>query len=106
MRANYDFYLPYTEHGSSLSASMYSLVACRVGRADDSYRWFGKTASTDLVGGGKKYAGGVYIGGLHPAACGGTWLVLRKGYLDSDRLPKQIKRISMSTIKGVVTKKQ
>ena len=108
-RANYDFYLPYTEHGSSLSASMYSLVACKVGRADDSYEWFAKTASTDLVGGGKKYAGNVYIGGLHPAACGGAWLAMRNGYLSNacgSSLPRQIQSLTMSTNKGTISSKR
>lgn len=105
-QANFDYYLPYTEHGSSLSASMYSLVACRVGRAEQSYEWFKKTATTDLFGGGKKYAGKVYIGGLHPAACGGTWLVLAQGYaakFDGSCLPKQIKKLTIRTEKGVTT---
>lgn len=109
MRANYDYYLPYTEHGSSLSASMYSLVACKIGKSDDSYEWFVKTASTDLVGGGKKYAGTVYIGGLHPAACGGTWLALRKGYLaktDGSSLPKAITKLTLNTNKGPIVSKR
>ena len=106
MRANYEFYLPYTEHGSSLSASMYSLVACKIGKSDDSYQWFSRTALTDIEGGGKKYAGSVYIGGLHPAACGGTWLVIRQGYLtdaSGHTLPKQISKLSANTIKGTIT---
>jgi len=105
-KANFDYYLPYTEHGSSLSASMYSLVACRVGRAEQSYEWFVKTATTDLNGGGKKYAGNVYIGGLHPAACGGTWLVLTNGYAakpDGSCLPKQIRQLTIKTQKGAAT---
>lgn len=106
IRANYDYYLPYTEHGSSLSASMYSLAACRIGKSDDSYEWFARTALTDLVGGGKKYAGSVYIGGLHPAACGGTWLALRKGYSSDENgraMPKQISKLSLNTNKGTIT---
>lgn len=90
--SNYDFYLPYTEHGSSLSASMYALCACMTGKADASYEWFYKTASIDLVGGGKKYAGKLYIGGTHPASCGGAWLTAVLGYAEYG-LPAQIKSI-------------
>ncbi len=79
LRANYDFYLPYTEHGSSLSASMYALAACSLGRISDAWKWFLATAEIDLVGGGKQWAGEVYIGGTHPAANGGAWLVATQG---------------------------
>ena len=75
LKANYDFYLPYTEHGSSLSASVYALAACKIGYTDDAWKWFLTTAEIDLVGGGKQWAGEVYIGGTHPAANGGAWRV-------------------------------
>ncbi|MDE7454215.1 MAG: glycoside hydrolase family 65 protein [Clostridia bacterium] len=104
-KANYDYYLPYTEHGSSLSASMYSLVACDVGYVDDSYQWLVKTATIDLVGGGKKFAGNVYIGGTHPAANGGTWLVLDK-YATSKILPKQIQSLTLNTQDTTITVKR
>lgn len=78
--ANYEFYLPYTEHGSSLSASAYALAACRVGRPDDAWKWFLQTARIDLDGGGKQWAGDVYIGGTHPAANGGAWMVATQGF--------------------------
>lgn len=101
-RANYLFYLPYTEHGSSLSASMYAQCACMVGLQDDAYLWFKTTATCDLVGGGKKYAGNLYIGGTHPAACGGTWLTVTKGFFANglNSLPKQVQSVSYCTQKG------
>lgn len=103
VKANYEFYLPYTEHGSSLSASMYAQCASLVGCADESYEWFIRTANVDMVGGGKKYAGKVYIGGTHPAACGGAWLTLQNGYAaksDGSRLPEQVSEVVVHTEHG------
>lgn len=71
---NFNFYEPYTEHGSSLSASMHSLVASRIGLKDKAYQFFMKTALADLGESTKKYAGGIYIGGTHHAANGGAYL--------------------------------
>ncbi len=95
-RANYEFYLPYTEHGSSLSASMYALCAAMIGRSDDAYEWFYKTATADLRTGGKRWAGGIYIGGTHPAAAGGAWMSAVLGFAKHG-LPKQIKGIYYKT---------
>lgn len=95
-RKNYEFYLPYTEHGSSLSASMYALCACRIGKPDDAYEWFKNSATVDIVGGGKKWAGKIYIGGSHPASCGGAWMIVANGFCadkNGKNLPKQIKEI-------------
>lgn len=99
--ANYLFYLPYTEHGSSLSASMYAQCACMVGLQDDAYEWFKTTATCDLVGGGKKYAGKLYIGGTHPAACGGTWQTIVNGFFADgiNSLPKQVQSVTYHTQK-------
>lgn len=73
-RANYDFYLPYTEHGSSLSRCSYAIAACGIGRREEAYGAFLESAEIDLKGGGKQWAGEVYIGGTHPAASGGAWI--------------------------------
>jgi kojibiose phosphorylase/nigerose phosphorylase len=80
LNANWAYYEPRTEHGSSLSACMYALLACRFGRADLAYPFFLKSARADLTGGGKQWAGLVYIGGTHPAAAGGAWKVLTLGF--------------------------
>lgn len=73
-RANYEFYLPYTEHGSSLSHCAYALTACRIGKGDEAYKAFLDSAEIDLVGKSKQWAGDIYIGGTHPAASGGAWM--------------------------------
>ena len=59
---------------------MYALVACRCGQPDRAYPFFLKSAKADWNGGGKQWAGLVYIGGTHPAAEGGAWKVLAEGF--------------------------
>lgn len=105
MSANYDYYEPRTEHGSSLSACMYALCACAIGRPDAAYPLFLKSAEADIVGGGKQWAGLVYIGGTHPAAAGGAYMVLLYGFLGlrfedgkpvlHPRLPAGWKKVSL-----------
>ena len=41
-KKNYEFYHPYTEHGSSLSSSRHSLFASRLGKKEEGYRYWGK----------------------------------------------------------------
>ncbi len=72
-KSNWDFYEPYTEHGSSLSACAYAIVAAEIGYTEWAYNYFMKTASVDLTGDTKQYLGSLYIGGTHPAANGGAW---------------------------------
>ena len=72
-KANWEYYEPYTEHGSSLSACAYGIVASQIGMPDWAYKYFMKTATVDLTGDTKQYAGSIYIGGSHPAANGGSW---------------------------------
>ena len=103
--ANYDYYEPRTEHGSSLSACMYALTACLIGRPDAAYPLFLKSARADLQGGGKEWAGLVYIGGTHPAAAGGAYMTLLNGFLGlnpaagnltpTPRLPSHWKRVKL-----------
>ena len=72
--ANWEYYEPRTEHGSSLSACSYSLIAAEIGKVDWAYKYFMKTATIDLEGKGKQYVGTLYIGGTHPAGNGGAWM--------------------------------
>ena len=78
--ANWRYYEPRTEHGSSLSACMYALTACRIGELDAAWRLFLKTAAIDVEGGGKQWAGEIYIGGTHPASNGGAWMIAALGF--------------------------
>lgn len=79
-KANWDFYEPYTEHGSSLSACAYAIVAAQIGYTDWAYKYFMKTATVDLTGDTKQYIGSLYIGGTHPAANGGAWNTVIFGF--------------------------
>jgi nigerose phosphorylase len=104
-RANWEFYEPRTEHGSSLSACSYSLIAAQIGKIDWAYDYFMMTASIDLTGDSKQYVGPLYIGGTHPAANGGAWMSAVIGLCGIDcadetiainpQLPKHWKSVSL-----------
>ncbi|MEK4851038.1 glycosyl hydrolase family 65 protein [Paenibacillus sp. FSL H7-0756] len=79
-QANWEFYEPRTEHGSSLSACIYALAAADIGLPDWGYPYFMRTATVDLTGESKQYVGDLYIGGTHPAANGGAWMAAVLGY--------------------------
>ncbi|WP_405115094.1 glycosyl hydrolase family 65 protein [Paenibacillus sp. FSL K6-1217] len=79
-QANWEFYEPRTEHGSSLSSCIYALAAADIGLPDWGYPYFMRTATIDLTGESKQYVGDLYIGGTHPAANGGAWMAAVLGY--------------------------
>lgn len=105
-RINFNFYEPRTEHGSSLSACMYAILACDCDEPEKAYPFFLKTAKADFVGGGKEWAGLVYIGGTHPAAAGGAYKTVVEGFggltIEDDKLmirphlPKKWKKLEFS----------
>jgi len=110
-KANWEYYEPRTEHGSSLSTCMYSILAARLGKTEYAYKYFMKTATIDLEGKYKQYVGTLYIGGTHPAANGGTWLAALFGFaglelnnnipLVQPKLPKKWKRMKFNIqVKG------
>lgn len=76
-----------------MSASMYALAASRLGKTKDAWAWFIKTAEIDIIGGGKQWAGEVYIGGTHPAANGGAWLTATYGIKNLMQLPDGIDKV-------------
>jgi len=109
--ANWAYYEPRTEHGSSLSACMYAMTACRTGRTDEAWELFLRTAMIDITGGGKEWAGEIYIGGTHPASNGGAWMIAVLGFAGlrmingepelHPNLPCQISRLTFPfTAKG------
>jgi len=108
--AAWDYYEPRTEHGSSLSACMYALTACRVGKLDAAWQLFLKTAEIDVLGGGKQWAGEIYIGGTHPASNGGAWMIAALGFAGlrmrngqpelHPNLPPQIRRLRFPITAG------
>lgn len=108
--ANWAYYEPRTEHGSSLSACMYALTACRTGRLEEAWELFMRSASIDITGSSKQWAGEIYIGGTHPASNGGAWMIavlgfaglrMQKGKLElHPNLPKEITRLSFPVTSG------
>jgi len=121
LRKNWEYYETLTEHGSSLSACMYGLLACRFNEQDKAYPFFLKSAKAEILGGGKQWAGLIYIGGTHPAASGGAYKVLIQGFSGlhfengepklKPRLPRHWKRLSFKFLykdkkyKAIITKK-
>ncbi|MFA5292701.1 MAG: glycosyl hydrolase family 65 protein [Phycisphaerae bacterium] len=110
-KANWEYYEQRTEHGSSLSTCMYSMLAAHLGKIEWAYKYFMKTATIDLDGKYKQYVGTLYIGGTHPAANGGTWLAAIFGFagleisndtpLVKPKLPKKWKRMKFNIrVKG------
>ncbi len=106
IQKNWQYYEPRTEHGSSLSACIYALVACQFDNQDWAYPYFMKTATVDLTGNTKQYAGTIYIGGTHPAANGGAWMSAVQGFgglsvkngklVTNPRLPKNWRRLAFN----------
>jgi kojibiose phosphorylase len=81
MRANYDYYEPRTEHGSSLSPSVHALVASKVGYAERAYDYFMNAVTIDLYNASTKVmSGGTFLGGIHTAACGAVWQMIVQGF--------------------------
>lgn len=77
---NWEYYEPRTEHGSSLSACMYSMLACKCQMPEKAYPLFLKSARADLRESTKQWAGLIYIGGTHPAAAGGAYMTAIEGF--------------------------
>lgn len=80
IRANYDYYEPRTQHGSSLSPSQYAVTAAKLGNSEECYRYFEKSAFIDLKSTNKAVSGGTFIGGIHTAAAGGIWQLIVNGF--------------------------
>ena len=57
-KANYDYYEPKTTHDSSLSPSIYSIMAAEIGYHDHSYNYFMQTSRLDLDDYNKKRLAG------------------------------------------------
>jgi beta-phosphoglucomutase family hydrolase len=76
LAANYRYYEPRTDHGSSLSPSVHAALAARLGLHDDARRYWSQSLWLDLsntMGNGSL--------GVHAACMGGTWQALVFGFL-------------------------
>ncbi len=89
-RANWEYYEPRTEHGSSLSACAYAMVAAEFGNLEFAYKYFLKTAKIDIEAKYKVYVGTIFMGGSHPAANGGAWMTAVFGFGGLKTTEKQV----------------
>lgn len=80
MKANYDYYEPRTEHGSSLSPSAYCIVAAKIGYVEKAFDYFKTSIGIDVFNTNKAVSGGTFIGGIHTASSGAAWLMMVKGF--------------------------
>ncbi|SMP75234.1 HAD-IA family hydrolase [Noviherbaspirillum suwonense] len=74
--ANYRYYEPITDHGSSLSPAVHAAIAARIGLRDDAERYWKQSLWLDLSN-----AMDNSMLGVHPAAMGGAWQALVFGFL-------------------------
>jgi beta-phosphoglucomutase family hydrolase len=74
--ANYRYYEPLTDHGSSLSPAVHAAIAARIGLVEDAQRYWRRCLWLDLSNAMDNSALGV-----HAAAMGGTWQALVFGFL-------------------------
>jgi alpha,alpha-trehalose phosphorylase len=74
--ANYRYYEPITDHGSSLSPGIHAAVAARVGLREDAERYWRESLWLDLSDVMSNSARGV-----HSACMGATWQALVFGFL-------------------------
>ncbi|MBN1387904.1 MAG: glycoside hydrolase family 65 protein [Bacteroidales bacterium] len=75
IKRNFDFYEPRTVHESSLSPSIYSIMASRTGRIDKAYELYLRTARLDIDDINKEVKEG-----LHITSMAGTWLSIVEGF--------------------------
>jgi alpha,alpha-trehalose phosphorylase len=84
--ANYRYYEPLTDHGSSLSPCVHAAIAARLGLREDAERYWKRSLWLDLSNAMDNSTLGV-----HAAAMGGAWQALVFGFLGvrfSDEEPR------------------
>jgi beta-phosphoglucomutase family hydrolase len=74
--ANYRYYEPLTDHGSSLSPGIHAALAARLGLREDAERYWRESLWLDL----SNTMGNSALG-VHPACMGATWQALVFGFL-------------------------
>jgi kojibiose phosphorylase len=73
--ANFRYYEPRTEHGSSLSPAMHALLAARLGDTQMALRYFRQACEIDLADNMGNASSGVHI-----ASLGGIWQAIVFGF--------------------------
>lgn len=74
-KRNFDFYEPYTVHESSLSPSIYSIIACEIDNLEKAYELYSRTARLDLDNYNNDSEDG-----LHITSMSGAWLSIVQGF--------------------------
>ena len=74
-KSNYDFYEPKTIHDSSLSPSIFSIIASEIGYYDRACDYFLYSCRMDLDD-----LKGTTRNGIHAACMGGTWMSVIHGF--------------------------
>lgn len=99
---DYDYYEQVTTHDSSLSRSIFSVMASRTNQTEKAYDYFMDTALMDLTD-----LQGNVVDGIHAANMGGSWLSLIYGFAGlhfdqglklSNHLPNEIDQLTFSLI--------
>lgn len=103
LQKHYEFYEPFTVHESSLSPCVHSVLASALGKTDEAYTLYLRTARLDL----DDYNKEVHEG-LHITSMAGTWLSIVEGFAGmrvkdgklhfTPRLPKHWKNLSFKVI--------
>ncbi len=75
IKRNFDFYEPRTVHESSLSPSIYSIMASRIGMTKKAYELYLRTARLDIDDINMEVKEG-----LHITSMAGTWLSIVEGF--------------------------
>ncbi|MGI6392252.1 MAG: glycoside hydrolase family 65 protein [Candidatus Izemoplasmatales bacterium] len=109
-KMNFRYYEDKTEHIPSLSSSMYALLASDIDKANSAYPYFMNSATVNLKGETKQFNGGVFIGGMNLASCGGAYYALVYGFsglkhrrfllMADTRLASKIKEVKFNVIVG------
>jgi maltose phosphorylase len=75
IRDNYNFYEPLTVHESSLSPCVHAVIASKIGKQEDAYRFYLRTSRLDL----DDYNNDTEDG-LHITSMAGTWMSVVEGF--------------------------
>tara|TARA_R110002050_G_scaffold221441_1_gene357241 strand:- start:6058 stop:8364 length:2307 start_codon:yes stop_codon:yes gene_type:complete len=75
LQKNFDFYEPRTVHESSLSPCVHSILAAKLGKLEQAYQFYLRTARLDL----DDYNDEVHEG-LHITSMAGTWMSVVEGF--------------------------
>lgn len=75
MQRAWDYYVPLTTHDSSLSPGVHAIMACRLGRTQEAWEFWRRSAGLDL-----DVEHGAVAEGIHIAAAANNWQVAVLGF--------------------------